>query len=186
MDATALDTYRLPTDIIPVHYDLKIRTDLETLVFDGAVAVTIRFTTDTPTVVLNVFELELGAASLVVGEETLKPTSQVVNSDTQRVTLSFAKDILRGSEAVLCMTFGGKLQNMGYFKSEWLHDGKTDYYSATFFEVRLSLLTRNGTGSIRTCLAYLCAARVPVLGRTGAEGYIRDIADITRGDCKSE
>ncbi|KAJ6580508.1 peptidase family M1-domain-containing protein [Mycena vulgaris] len=135
MDSTALDTYRLPILVTPLHYDLKIRTDLEALSFDGAVEVAMMFDADTASIVLNAFELELGAASLVVGQETLRPTSQQVNADTQRVTLSFEKVFTRGSHAVLRMTFSGKLQSLfGYFKSEWVHDGKTEYTAATFFE----------------------------------------------------
>ncbi|KAJ7699603.1 hypothetical protein B0H17DRAFT_926293, partial [Mycena rosella] len=68
MDSSALDTYRLPTLATPVHYDLKIRTDLKTLCFDGAVEVKLTFDADTPTIVLNVVELELGATSEWVPE----------------------------------------------------------------------------------------------------------------------
>jgi hypothetical protein len=34
-----VDTYRLPTDVNPTHYDVTVRTDLEKLVFDGFVRV---------------------------------------------------------------------------------------------------------------------------------------------------
>jgi hypothetical protein len=33
------DTYRLPTDVKPTHYEVTVRTDLEKLVFDGFVHV---------------------------------------------------------------------------------------------------------------------------------------------------
>jgi hypothetical protein len=33
------DTYRLPTDVKPTHYEVTVRTDLEKLVFDGFVYV---------------------------------------------------------------------------------------------------------------------------------------------------
>lgn len=137
MAPASLDTYRLPTDAVPVHYDLKIRTDLKELTFDGAVAITIHFNADTPTIVLNVFELELGTASVAVGDEKFIPTTQSINTDTQRVALSFAKAFSSGSEVVLHMTFRGKIAaQKGYYKSEWVHDGVTEHYTATFFEVR--------------------------------------------------
>ncbi|KAJ7892614.1 leucyl aminopeptidase [Mycena leptocephala] len=135
MAPASLDTYRLPTDAVPIHYDLKIRTDLKEFTFDGAVAITIRFNTDTPTIVLNVFELELGTASIAVGDEKFIPTTQSINTDTQRVALSFAKAFSSGSEVVLRMTFRGKIAaQKGYYKSEWAHDGVTEHYTATFFE----------------------------------------------------
>ncbi|KAJ7105158.1 leucyl aminopeptidase [Mycena epipterygia] len=133
--STTLDTYRLPTDVTPIHYDLKIRTDLKELSFDGAVEVAIRFNAATPSIILNVFQLELGTNSLSIGDETLIPTSQTINTDTQRATFSFSKTFPPGAEAVLRMTFRGELQSLsGFFKSEWVHGGSTEYYAATFFE----------------------------------------------------
>ncbi|KAJ6532864.1 hypothetical protein DFH09DRAFT_1092618 [Mycena vulgaris] len=106
-------------------------TDLRALSFDGAVEVAIRFNTDTTTVVLNTLELEIGTTSLALGDETLTPTNIEINADTQRVTLFFAEPFARGSEAVLRMTFRGSLHTFsGYFKSEWMNDGKVEYYSA--------------------------------------------------------
>ncbi|KAJ7077602.1 peptidase family M1-domain-containing protein [Mycena epipterygia] len=133
--STTLDTYRLPTDVTPIHYDLKIRTDLKELSFDGAVEVATRFNAVTSSIILNVFQLELGTTSLSIGDETLIPTSQTINTDTQRATFSFSKTFPAGAEAVLRMTFRGELQSLsGFFKSEWVHDGSTEYYAATFFE----------------------------------------------------
>ncbi|KAF7368890.1 Aminopeptidase [Mycena venus] len=135
MDSASLDTYRLPTDVVPIHYDLKVRTDLKDLVFDGAVTITIRFSRDTSNIVLNVFELELGSSTLVFESKTLDPTDQSINTDTQRVALSFAKVFPAGTEAALRMTFRGKISGgSGYFKSEWVHDGVTKHYSGAFFE----------------------------------------------------
>ncbi|KAJ7232633.1 peptidase family M1-domain-containing protein [Mycena haematopus] len=135
MDSTSLDPYRLPTDSIPIHYDLKIHTDLEELTFDGAVSITIRFVEDTSTIVLNVFSLELGTSYVVVDREKFIPVSQSIDTDTQRVALSFVRPFAFGSEAVLHMTFRGKIPGLsGYFKSEWVHDDVTEYYTGTFFE----------------------------------------------------
>ncbi|KAJ7820079.1 leucyl aminopeptidase [Mycena olivaceomarginata] len=121
MDSVSLDTYRLPTD-----------TDLT---FDGAVSITIRFVNDTSTILLNVFELELGPSFVLVDGKTITPTDQSLKTNTQRVALSFAKAFSAGSEAVVRMTFRGKISGLsGYFKSEWVHDGVMEYYTGTFFE----------------------------------------------------
>ncbi|KAJ6565669.1 peptidase family M1-domain-containing protein [Mycena sp. CBHHK59/15] len=134
MDSAALDVYRLPTDATPVHYDLKIRTELRDASFDGTVGVTVHFNVDTSRVVLNVFELELGTTSIVFGTHTFHPTSQDIDTVTQRATFTFPTVFSRGSTAVLRVTFRGKLGNSGFLKSEWEHDGVTENYSATFFE----------------------------------------------------
>ncbi|KAJ7792991.1 leucyl aminopeptidase [Mycena olivaceomarginata] len=135
MGSGSLDTYRLPTDTVPTHYDLKIRTDLKDLTFDGAVSITIRFVNDTSTILLNAFELELGPSFVLVDGKTITPTDQSLKTNTQRVALSFAKAFSAGSEAVVRMTFRGKISGLsGYFKSEWVHDGVMEYYTGTFFE----------------------------------------------------
>ncbi|KAJ7657294.1 peptidase M1, membrane alanine aminopeptidase [Mycena polygramma] len=135
MDSVSPSSYRLSPDIVPIHYDLKIRTDLKELSFDGAVAITIQFTQDTSTVVINAFELELGTTHVVANSEQLTPTTQSLNLDTQRVVLSFAKAFSSGSEAILYMTFRGKIgSGRGYFQSEYIHNGVTEHYAATFFE----------------------------------------------------
>lgn len=138
MDSALVDTYQLPTTVTPIHYDLKICTDLKELSFDGAVEVMIQFNADTSTIVMNVFELELGTTSITADNSRLIPIDQTINPNTQRVTLLFAQPFLHGSKAVLRMTFRGKIASVGagYFKSEWVHDEVTDYYTATFFEVR--------------------------------------------------
>ncbi|KAJ6480455.1 leucyl aminopeptidase [Mycena vitilis] len=135
MESVSPSSYRLHPDIVPVHYDLKIRTDLKELFFDGAVAITIQFTQDTSIVVLNAFELELGTIHVVVDGDQIAPTVQSLNPDTQRVVLSFAQAFSSGSEAVLGMTFRGRIgSGRGYFQSEYIHDDVTEHYAATFFE----------------------------------------------------
>ncbi|KAJ7479467.1 leucyl aminopeptidase [Mycena latifolia] len=135
MDPEAPDTYRLSTDTTPIHYDLTIRTDLQLLSFDGAVEITIRFNADTANIMLRLFELEIGTTSLVLGDETLTPTNQTINTDTQRVTFTFAKAFSRGVEAVLRITFRGMLGSIsGYYKSEWMREGKAEYYSSAFLQ----------------------------------------------------
>ncbi|KAJ7290031.1 leucyl aminopeptidase [Mycena rebaudengoi] len=133
MDST-LDAYRLPTDVTPTHYDLKIRTDLVGLSFDGAVQITLLFITDTSSLTFNAFEIQLGTIFIVSGTDTLTPQSQAIDIVTQRVTLSFAKTFARGSTAVLHLTFRGKLSNTGFITSDWEHDGVKEHYSVSFLE----------------------------------------------------
>ncbi|KAK7054156.1 aminopeptidase [Favolaschia claudopus] len=137
MDPLIVDTYRLPANVEPIHYDLKIRTDLKELVFDGVVWIKIRFVDATAAIVLNAFEIELGTSSSVTLDsgKTCCPTKQSMNPDTQRVTLSFADAFVAGSSAVLHMSFRAKVSNLsGYYKSDWVHDDITEYYTGTFFE----------------------------------------------------
>jgi hypothetical protein len=137
MDST-LDAYRLPTDVTPTHYDLKIRTDLVELSFDGAVQITLLFITDTSSLTFNAFEIQLGTIFIVSGTDTLTPQSQAIDIVTQRVTLSFAKTFARRSTAVLHLTFRGKLSNTGFITSDWEHDGVKEHYSVSFLEVQVS------------------------------------------------
>ncbi|KAJ7622862.1 peptidase family M1-domain-containing protein [Mycena rosella] len=91
---------------------------------------------DTFTVVLNLFELEIGTTLFVFGDEMLTLTSQEIRTETQRVAFTFAKTFLRGAAAILRITFRGSLQSFPeYYKSEWINQGKAEHYSATFLEL---------------------------------------------------
>ena len=51
--------YRLPVHVKPTHYDITIRTDLEKLVYQGFVKISLDIKEDTSRIVLNSSELEL-------------------------------------------------------------------------------------------------------------------------------
>ncbi|KAH9483761.1 Aminopeptidase 2, mitochondrial [Psilocybe cubensis] len=132
------DQYRLPTDVKPTHYDVTIKTDLENLTFEGLVKISLDVKAETSQIVLNATDLDLGKASLY--SDALK-TEQVtsvtaIDKTQERVTYQLTDKLPAGSKAELKIAFAGKLTGamMGYYKSSWENEGKTEYYALTQFE----------------------------------------------------
>ncbi|KAJ7066128.1 leucyl aminopeptidase [Mycena amicta] len=131
----AADLYRLPTVITPIHYDLVVRTDLQTQTFDGVVAIALDVHERTSTIVLNACDIQLGDASLVVVDQTVALISQKLHPDTERLVLELSAPLGAGTSATVRLPFRGALRSInGFFKSEWEHDGVKECYAATYFE----------------------------------------------------
>ncbi|MDH3462511.1 MAG: M1 family metallopeptidase, partial [Acidimicrobiia bacterium] len=56
--------YRLPRNVVPTHYSLRIEPDLETFTFVGRVTVTVDVLEPITELILNTAEIEIGAANL--------------------------------------------------------------------------------------------------------------------------
>ena len=65
MSHTTSSPYRLPTSVIPSHYDLTLEPDLEKASFTGSVRIRVDIREPLAEIVLNAKELELGEATLV-------------------------------------------------------------------------------------------------------------------------
>ncbi|KAF8985615.1 leucyl aminopeptidase [Cyathus striatus] len=132
------DQYRLPTNVKPTHYDLAVKTDLEDLKFEGFVKISLDVKEETSKVVLNVSELELG--NVLVWCDALDKEQAPVNSHfdsvSERVVYELKSPLPTGSKAVVKIGFSGKLTGsmMGYYRSSWTKDGKTNFYALTQFE----------------------------------------------------
>jgi hypothetical protein len=59
--------HRLPTDVVPRHYDVELRPDLQAATFAATLAVRVDITSPTRTVELNAVELQVQTANIVCG-----------------------------------------------------------------------------------------------------------------------
>jgi aminopeptidase N len=62
--STTLDPYRLPTDVVPSSYRIRMEPDLATGAFEGVVEIDVEVLAATPTIVLNAVDLVFDAATL--------------------------------------------------------------------------------------------------------------------------
>lgn len=62
--------HRLPTDVVPRHYDVELRPDLQAATFAATLAVRVDITSPTRTVELNAVELQVQTANIVCGVST--------------------------------------------------------------------------------------------------------------------
>ncbi|KIM80851.1 hypothetical protein PILCRDRAFT_9278 [Piloderma croceum F 1598] len=136
--AKPLESYRLPLEIKPIHYDMTVRTDLEKLNFDGFVKIDLQIKKETSTVIFNVADLELSNISLyseALGIQQV-PAALTFDKEQERAVVHFANSLPATSKARLQVGFQGKLTSsmQGYYKSSWENEGKTKDYALTQFE----------------------------------------------------
>ncbi|KAJ8084692.1 Aminopeptidase 2 mitochondrial [Marasmius tenuissimus] len=134
----ATSEYRLPTDVKPTHYDLTVRTDLDKLVFDGFVIISLDIRQNTDTIVLNSFGLNLGKASVTPYEpkgSCIAETKQIVCDHNKQVAFQFPNEFRAGWKVKLQVGFSAHIGDgmFGYHRSTWELDGKTKYYALTQF-----------------------------------------------------
>ncbi|KAF8803558.1 hypothetical protein BYT27DRAFT_7214560 [Phlegmacium glaucopus] len=134
-----LNQYRLPTSVKAVHYDLTIKTDIENLTFHGIAKISLHINAETSMIVFNTSGLELGKATLY--SEALKAeqmaTFSSFNQTQERALYHLTNALPAGSKAEFKIVYGGKLTGsmMGYYKSAWEKEGRTEHYALTQFEV---------------------------------------------------
>ncbi|KAG1778533.1 hypothetical protein EV702DRAFT_967778 [Suillus placidus] len=135
---TDSDDFRLPLDVKPTHYDVTIKTDLESSIFEGVVKIDLDVKKETSTIVFNSADLKLNDASLYSDELKIKQSdpSPSLDDKAERCVLSFSTPVPAGSKATLSIGFSGELTSamMGYYKSSFEHDGTKKYYTLTQFE----------------------------------------------------
>ena len=123
---------RLPVGVTPIHYDIRVNPDAQTLSFTGSETITLAVTAATPTITLNAAELDIAKASV----DGVAATSIKYNKVEQTVTLSFAKPVTVG-EHKLAFDWKGKIGQSaaGLFAIDYKTvDGKDARMLSTQFE----------------------------------------------------
>lgn len=136
------NSYRLPTNVKPRHYDLTIRTDFERLKFGGLVNIHLDVVKETRSIQFHALKLKLGEArlflSLEEGDVVIKQRGDdlVFSAEQERATMVLPRTIPAGSKALLTLEFEAELGDTltGYYRSAWECEGKTAYYALTHFE----------------------------------------------------
>ena len=89
--------YRLPSHVIPEHYDLHICPDLDTESFTGSVSITIDVREPVSQIVLNAKELEIASACVTgVDGDEIEVSDVVMDEELERATLMLDADIAVG------------------------------------------------------------------------------------------
>jgi hypothetical protein len=94
LPSTALGQ-RLPTTVLPDHYDIAIAPDLAKAAFEGTVRIRVRLETPLTEIVLNAAEIEFDAVTVVAGGRT--QTAQVsLDAATEQATFKVPEPIPAG------------------------------------------------------------------------------------------
>ena len=87
--------YRLPRQVIPRHYRVRMEPDLEEATFTGSEAVTVEVVEATDRVVLNAAELRIEEARFVRGQDRV-PAEVEYDEERQRAVLRVPEPLSTG------------------------------------------------------------------------------------------
>jgi len=130
--------YLLPTGVEPIHYNIRLRPDLEKFVFHGEEIVEIKIKESVSKIVLHAVELEIDPDSVLLHYrgDSLRPKSVRKNKKIETLVLEFHEILLPG-KASLQICFSGELNDQmhGFYRTWYeLEKGKKTWGAATQFE----------------------------------------------------
>ncbi len=98
---------RLPSNVVPSHYEIYLRPNLIDLVFKGHVNVDIDVKESTDVLVCNAAELKVDSVK-VNGEDAVDAK---VNEEEETLTVKLAKPLDPGTKATFSCKFTGELND---------------------------------------------------------------------------
>ncbi len=120
--ATATDRHRLPRTVTPTRYEVELAPDLTSATFAGTVAAAVEVLEATDVVVLNADDLEIDDASIAPADGSGQRTAATwtVDTELERVTLTFPEPLTPGSH-VVHLAFRGTLNDKltGFYRSTY-------------------------------------------------------------------
>ncbi|GBL39952.1 aminopeptidase M1 [Nitrospirota bacterium] len=131
-----LNPYRLPKQVVPTRYDLRLEPDLTNATFAGQETITLTVSQPTADIVLNAIELEILSAQIEGDAGQARQARVLLDESLQRCHLTFAKPLSSGIWK-LTVTFRGTLNDKlrGFYRSTYKDEqGATHNMAATQFE----------------------------------------------------
>jgi puromycin-sensitive aminopeptidase len=128
--------YRLPTDIIPERYELRLTPNLTDWTFAGHEKVSIEVREPVREIVLNAAELNLHSVALKYTDGKMIAGNATLDAESERAVLSFAETLPVGRHE-LQIGFSGILNDKlhGFYRSTYKGpDGKDNPLASTQFE----------------------------------------------------
>ena len=130
------DPYRLPRNVAPRHYRIRIEPDLGAATFTGTEVVTVDVVDPTDRVVLNAAELDIHEAWFRRGDEGRVDAEVEYDEEAQRAVLNLAEALSTGRWELRCR-FSGILNDQlrGFYRSTFTDmDGQEQVIATTQFE----------------------------------------------------
>ena len=124
--------YRLPRQVIPSHYDLRLEPDLESFTFKGAVSITLGVVETVDSIVLNCAEIDIKSARLSSGEATIEVEEISYDEELEFTTLTLASTAVPGTYR-LDIEYTGIVNDQlrGLYRSSFKDEDGTEHVIAT-------------------------------------------------------
>jgi len=128
---------RLPRDVVPSNYAIRLKPDLKTFTFTGHEDITVQTVKATSSIVLNCNFIKIGNVSFKgEGQEFSSDIKVSYSEPDETVTLGFPEELKVGA-GVLSITYEGELNDKmkGFYRSKYLtSSGEERYGAVTQFE----------------------------------------------------
>ena len=130
--------HRLPTDVLPYHYDIVLSPNLETFIFDGKENVYIDVVQCTDTIVINSLDIDIKGVVFNDNDGKTMPSKKIeISVPEETVTLVFPEKLPLGKSGYLSLDFVGEINNKmkGFYRSKYTGpDGTVKHTAVTQFE----------------------------------------------------
>jgi aminopeptidase N len=113
---------KLPKNVVPTEYSIRIVPKIDKLTFSGSETVRVNVREPVSQLVLNALELEIASAS--IDDQVLPKSAIKIDKKQELLTLSLASQLLAGEHTVT-LTFSGKMnqQGQGLFYARYQEQG---------------------------------------------------------------
>lgn len=131
-----LDPYRLPRQVVPTRYDLRLEPDLTDATFAGQETITLTISQPTSDIFLNAIELDIVSARIEGASGPVREATILLDEPLQRCRLTFTQPLSAGTWR-LAITFRGTLNDKlrGFYRSTYKDElGAMHSMVATQFE----------------------------------------------------
>ncbi len=110
--------WRLPDNVTPQSYELKVQPDLNSFVFSGCETIVVRLCQPARTITLNAVDLKIGSVTADPGQRKSLSGSVRLDKATERAVLTFPQPLTAG-EHRLSLSFSGILNDklVGFYRS---------------------------------------------------------------------
>jgi len=124
--------YRLPRHVLPGHYDIHLKPDLEAFTFEGTVGIDIGINESTESITLNAADLEIESAVLTSKTGSIAITEITYGAEYERATLNLETAARPGSHR-LEIEFDGVINDQlrGLYKSIYRDSDGEEHLIAT-------------------------------------------------------
>ncbi|XP_078048992.1 puromycin-sensitive aminopeptidase isoform X1 [Augochlora pura] len=138
MSSTKSSFHRLPTDVLPCHYEIFLTPNLKTFVFNGKMNVNVDVVKSTDTVVVNSMDINIKSVAFHCQEKDPILTKKIdISIPDETITFIFNEKLPSGKSGYLSVEFDGEINDKmkGLYRSKYTRlDGNVDYAAVTQFE----------------------------------------------------